>query len=65
MPKIMMIAGYQISIWSNENGTFIVAHNKSRIDEKDLRKIIKRLNIVEEQVRVGWITYHGYEKYYR
>lgn len=90
MPKIMMIAGYQISIWSNENGepihvyvskkkqspnstklwllsngTFIVAHNKNKIDEKELKKIIKRLNVVVGQVRASWIAYHGYEKYYR
>lgn len=90
MPKIMMIAGYQISIGSNENdepihvyvskkkpspnntklwllsnGAFVIAYNKSRIDEKELKKIIKRLNVVAGQVKASWIAYHGYEKYYR
>lgn len=89
MPKIMVLFGYQISIWSNENGepihvhvskgrptqnatklwllsdgTFSVAHNRSRVPEPILRKIILALNANTMIIRSAWINFHGYEKYY-
>ena len=89
MPKIMVINGYMISIWSNEggepihvhiskrkptpnstkawllsNGVFSIAHNKSRIPEKELNSIIRKLNANTEMIKNFWIAYHGYETYY-
>ncbi len=89
MPKIMIISGYQISIWSNGNnepihvhiskrkptanstklwlsksGTFVVAHNKSRISEKDLKNILVTLNANINIIVDFWKGFHGYEKYF-
>ena len=91
MPKILMINGYQISIWSNENGEpihvhvskkrpsanspklwllsngqFIMANpNDKRIPYKDMKAIIVKLNLNAQFVKNFWVSYHGYEKYYR
>ena len=90
MPKIVVVNGYQISIWSNENGEpihvhvskkrpnqnstklwllsngkFVIAHNKGRIQERELNSIIEKLNALSLIVREFWIGYHGYEKYYK
>ncbi|MGL6174480.1 MAG: DUF4160 domain-containing protein [Cellulosilyticaceae bacterium] len=90
MPKIMVLFGYQISIWSNENGepihvhvskgrptqnatklwllsdgTFSLAHNKSRVPEQELKKIILALNVNKMVIYSAWMNFHGYEKYYQ
>lgn len=90
MPKLYEINGYQISIWSNENGepihihiskrkptpnstkiwicsddTFLIANNRSRIPENELKNILRKLkpNIID--IKEFWKAYHGYEVYYK
>ena len=90
MPKIYEICGYQISIWSSENGepihvhvskrrptpnstklwllsngTFEIAHNRSKVPDKDLNKIINILNCNSKSVYDFWVAYHGYAKFYK
>lgn len=85
----MVLFGYNISVWSNENGepihvhvskgrptpnatklwmlsdgTFSIAHNKSRIPEKELRKIIMALEANKNLIHSSWLSFHGYEKFY-
>ncbi len=40
MPRIMIIYGYQISIWSNENGEPIHVHISKKKPSKNSTKMI-------------------------
>lgn len=51
--------------WLCSNGKVILAHNRSRIPEKELRRIERILNDNYADLYYGWLYYHGYEKFYR
>lgn len=61
MPKLYIINGYHISIWTNENDEPIHIH----IPDKILSQILKRLRMNISDIIEFWKAYHGYEKYYR
>lgn len=51
--------------WLCKNGKVMLAHNKSRIPEKDLKRIEKFLNDNFEDIYYSWVAYHNYEKFYK
>lgn len=51
--------------WLCSNGKFILAHNKSRIPENDLRKIKDFLDTNATYIYNFWMSYQGYEKFYK
>lgn len=50
-------------LWMYKDGTFHLEHNKSRIPETELNKIIEILERNAEEIRDFWKAYMGYEKY--
>ncbi|WP_173444434.1 DUF4160 domain-containing protein [Selenomonas ruminantium] len=46
-------------VWIPPNGNPVVAHNDSRIPQKDLNRLLKAIAANKESIVFGWYQYFG------